>query len=93
MRTIADSITQLVVSNGVSAYSSVPAALIRLALGTLVTEERASLVFLQAVRSLLASSRAVLHDLGAGTPDITPSTGADWRLGPYRYLPDDADHL
>lgn len=49
--------------------------LMRLALtqGTLVTEERASLVFLQAVHSLLASGRAVLHDLEAGTPEVTSS--------------------
>ncbi len=47
----------------------------RLALtqGTLVTEERASLVFLQAVRSLLASDRAVLHNLEGGTPEVTPN--------------------
>ncbi len=44
-----------------------------LAQGTLVTEERASLVFLQAVRSLVASCRAVLHALEAGTPDVPPS--------------------
>jgi len=53
--------------------TGVPAALIRLAQGTLVTEERASLVFLQAVHSFVASGRAVLHNLEGGTPDVTPS--------------------
>ncbi len=43
--------------------TGVPAALIRLALDTLVTEEPASLVFLQAVRSLVASGRAVVQML------------------------------
>ena len=61
-----------------------------LAQGTLVMEERASLVFLQAVRSLLASGRAVLHNLDGGTPDLTPSQvligGVD-RTGTYLMTP------
>ena len=70
--------------------TGVPAALIRLAQGTLVTEERASLVFLQAVHSFVASGRAVLHNLEGGTPDVTPSQvligGVD-RTGTYLMTP------
>ncbi len=43
----------------------------RAGVGTLVTEERASLVFLQAVRSLLASGRAVLQNLEAEFQEMT----------------------
>jgi hypothetical protein len=61
-----------------------------LAQGTLVTEERASLVFLQAVRSLVASGRAVLHDLEGGTPEVAPAQvligGVD-RTGTYLMTP------
>ena len=42
-----------------------------LAQGTLVTEERASLVFLQAVRSLVASGRAVVQHLEADSQEMT----------------------
>jgi hypothetical protein len=41
-----------------------------LAQGTLLTEEPASLVFLKAVRSLLASGRAVLQDLQADSQEM-----------------------
>ncbi len=61
-----------------------------LAQGTLVMEERASLVFLQAVRSLVASGRAVLHDLEGGTPEVTPSQvliGGFDRTGTYLMTP------
>ncbi len=58
--------------------------------GTLVAEERASLVFLQAVRRLLASGRAVLHDLEGGTPDVPANQvligGVD-RTGTYLMTP------
>ncbi len=61
-----------------------------LAQGTLVTEERASLVFLQAVRSLVASGRAILHDLEGGTPEVAPAQvligGVD-RTGTYLITP------
>jgi hypothetical protein len=58
--------------------------------GTLVTEERASLVFLHVVRSLVASGRAVLHNLDGGPPDVTPNQvviGGFDRTGTYLMVP------
>ncbi len=45
---------------------------------------------LYAVRSLVANGRAVLHDLAAGTPDLTPSQvliGGFDRTGTYLMTP------
>ncbi len=61
-----------------------------LAQGTLVTEERASFVFLQAVRNLVASGRAVIQDLEAESQEITTAQvligGVD-RTGSYLMTP------
>jgi hypothetical protein len=66
--------------------------LIRLALAQvhLVTEERASLLFLQAVRSLVASGRAVLQNLEAESQEMTTAQaliGSVDRNGTYLMTP------
>jgi hypothetical protein len=58
--------------------------------GGLVTEERASRLFLQAVRSLVASGRAVLQNLEAETQEMTTAQvliGAFDRNGTYLMTP------